>query len=48
MKSVLIVDDSMFMRYKLKGLLEYAGLKVIGEAEEGKIAVKKYKELKPI
>jgi two-component system chemotaxis response regulator CheY len=46
-KTVLIVDDAAFMRMTLKLLLEKNGYTVVGEAENGEIAVKKYKELKP-
>lgn len=47
MKRVLIVDDAVFMRMALKNLLEKNGFQVIGEAENGAVAVKKYKELNP-
>lgn len=47
MKMVLIVDDTAFMRMLLKAMLEKNGFQVIGEAENGSVAVKKYKELKP-
>jgi len=47
MKSVLIVDDAMFIRLSLKMMLEKNGFNVIGEAENGAVAVKKYQELKP-
>lgn len=47
MKRVLIVDDTMFMRLSLKMMLEKNGFDVIGEAENGAIAVAKYQELKP-
>jgi len=46
-KKVLIVDDSAFMRLTLKTLLEKNGYEVVGEAENGKIGVEKYKELRP-
>lgn len=44
---VLIVDDAMFMRVKLRDLLEKNGYEVVGEAANGKEAVAKYQELKP-
>lgn len=44
---VLIVDDATFMRIALRKILEGAGHEVIGEAVDGKDAVKKYAELKP-
>ena len=47
MKKVLVVDDAMFMRASLKMMLEKNGFEVVGEAENGAIAVQKYKELKP-
>ena len=46
-KSILIVDDAMFMRLSLKTMLEKNGYKVVGEAENGIVAVEKYKELRP-
>ena len=47
MKRVLVVDDAAFMRMAIKRILDGNGFEVIGEAENGAIAVKKYKELKP-
>jgi len=47
MKRVLIVDDAGFIRVQLKQLLESNGFEVVGEAENGKVALKKIKELKP-
>lgn len=46
-KNILIVDDAAFMRMMLKDILTKNGYNVIGEAENGKIAVSKYNELKP-
>jgi len=46
-KSVLIVDDAMFMRLSLKIMLEKNGFQVIGEAENGAVAVEQYKKLNP-
>ena len=45
--SVLIVDDALFMRMMIKDILSKDGLDVIGEAENGVEAVKKYAELRP-
>jgi two-component system chemotaxis response regulator CheY len=45
--SVLIVDDALFMRMMIKDILSKDGLDVIGEAENGVEAVKKYAELHP-
>ena len=47
MKSVLIVDDAAFMRLSLKNVLEKNGFHIVGEAENGLVGVKKYKELNP-
>lgn len=47
MKRVLIVDDAAFMRISLKNIMDKAGYEVVGEAENGQMAIKKYKELKP-
>lgn len=46
-KTVLIVDDTMFMRSCIRRILEKNLFQVIGEAEDGTIAVQKYAELKP-
>lgn len=45
--SVLIVDDSVFMRNMLKKLIAEAGGQILGEAGDGQEAIEKYKELKP-
>ena len=47
MTNVLIVDDAAFMRIQIKNMLTKNGYDVAGEAENGSIAVEKYKELKP-
>ena len=47
MKSVLIVDDAAFMRLSLKTILTRNGYNVIGEAENGEVGVKRFKELSP-
>ncbi|MEA4889112.1 MAG: response regulator [Clostridiaceae bacterium] len=47
MKNVLIVDDAAFMRVTIKNMLEKNGYTVVGEAENGKVGVVKYNELKP-
>ena len=44
---ILIVDDALFMRNLLKGILEEEGWQVVGEAGDGVEAVQKYKELRP-
>jgi two-component system chemotaxis response regulator CheY len=47
MKRVMVVDDAMFMRASLKMMLEKNGFEVAAEAENGAVAVQKYKEVKP-
>jgi two-component system chemotaxis response regulator CheY len=44
---ILIVDDAAFMRMMIKEVLTKNGFDVVGEAENGKIALEKYKELTP-
>ncbi len=46
-KTVLITDDTAFMRMTLKNILEKNGYEVIGEAEDGKQAIDMYDEHKP-
>lgn len=46
-KKVLIVDDAAFMRMMIKDILTKNGYEVVGEAENGQVAVDKYRELKP-
>lgn len=45
--TVLIAEDSTHMRMILKDILIRAGYDVIGEAENGRQAVRLYKELHP-
>ena len=47
MKRVLIVDDAAFMRVSIKNMLTKNGFEVVGEAENGKVAVAKFQELAP-
>ena len=47
MKKVLIVDDAAFMRATLKMILAKNGFEVVGEAENGNMALEQYRELKP-
>ncbi len=47
LKSALIVDDSKFMRLMIKNILIQNRFETIEEAENGLIAVEKYKNLKP-
>ncbi|MBI3813728.1 MAG: response regulator [Nitrospinae bacterium] len=42
-KKILIVDDAVFMRMMLKGILEPYGYEVVGEAEDGDKAVELFK-----
>ncbi len=44
---VLVVDDAAFMRMMVKEVLTKNGFEVVGEAENGAVAVEKYKELSP-
>ena len=46
-KSVLVVDDAAFMRMMIKDILTKNGYNIVGEAENGVVAVEKYQELKP-
>jgi two-component system chemotaxis response regulator CheY len=45
--TVLVCDDAIFMRTMISDILTTAGFEVIGEAETGREAVDRYKELKP-
>lgn len=47
LKRILICDDAAFMRYQIKSMVVKNGYEVVGEAENGLEAVKKYKKLKP-
>lgn len=47
MKKVLVADDAAFMRASLKMMLEKNGFEIIGEAENGLVALNMYKEKKP-
>lgn len=46
-KNILICDDAAFMRMMIKDILTKNGYNVVGEAENGKVAVDKYAELNP-
>ena len=46
-KNIMICDDAAFMRMMIKDILSKNGYNVVGEAENGAIAVDKYSELKP-
>ncbi|MBO9599530.1 MAG: response regulator [Cohnella sp.] len=47
MAKVLVVDDAAFMRMMIKDILVKGGHEVVGEAENGRVAVQKYQELMP-
>lgn len=47
MARILVTDDAAFMRMQLKDNLTRLGHEVVGEAENGLIAVEKYQELSP-
>jgi len=44
---VLIVDDAIFMRKMISGILVENGMEIVGEADTGAKAVEKYMELRP-
>lgn len=46
-RSVVIVDDSLFIRKTLREKLERAGYHIVGEAADGEEAIQAYKEYKP-
>lgn len=47
MSKILIVDDAKFMRLTLSNILIKAGHEVVGEGENGKDAIRLYRELRP-
>ena len=46
-KKILIVDDAQLTRKTLRNILETGGYIIVGEAVNGREAVKKYEELRP-
>ncbi len=46
-RKVLVVDDAAFMRMMLKDILVKNDFEVVGEAENGKVAVTAYQKFKP-
>ena len=46
-KTVLVVDDSTFMRNRIKEAIEDDSIKIVGEARDGDEAVQLFSELKP-
>ena len=46
-KRVLVVDDAMIMRMRIKEIAKEAGWEIAGEASDGAEAILHYKELRP-
>jgi len=46
-KRVMIVDDALFMRNMLRGILEEEGYEVVAEAGDGAEAVVKFRDVRP-
>lgn len=46
-KRIMIVDDAIFMRMKLKDILEKNGYDVVAEAQNGVDAIEKYRAERP-
>lgn len=47
MGRIMIVDDAAFMRMMIKAMLMEGGHEIVGEAENGAVAVGMYGKLKP-
>src|ERR1700730_2496326 len=47
MARILVTDDAAFMRMQLKDMITKAGYEVVGEAENGNVAVELYEKLRP-
>jgi len=47
MKKIMIVDDSVIIRQRLKELFKTKGFEVVSEVESGEKAIIKFKECKP-
>ncbi|MFW5788191.1 MAG: response regulator [Bacillota bacterium] len=47
MKSILIIDDSAFMRVNIINIIKEMNLEVAGQASNGQEGIEKYKKLKP-
>ncbi len=46
-KRVMVVDDALFMRNMLRGILEEDGFEVVAEAADGAEAVLTYRDVRP-
>lgn len=46
-KRILIIDDAMFMRTMLKGILTKNGYEIVGEASTGIEGIDKFRQLSP-
>jgi two-component system, chemotaxis family, chemotaxis protein CheY len=46
-KRLLVVDDSSFMRNRIKEALDGGGMTIVGEAKDGDEAITLFRELKP-
>ena len=46
-KTVLVVDDSIYMRSLIKSTMESAGYEVVGEAQNGESAIDLACQLQP-
>ena len=44
---IMVVDDALFMRNMLRGILEEEGFEIVAEAADGAEAVVKYQEFRP-
>ena len=47
MAKIMIVDDAAFMRITIKNMLKKSAHQVVGEAENGSVAVDRYETLMP-
>ncbi len=47
MSSILVADDSTFMRMMIRKILAKHGFSIIGEAKDGEEVVKQYAKLRP-
>ncbi|MBP1080130.1 two-component system chemotaxis response regulator CheY [Bacillus capparidis] len=47
MTKVLIIDDTKFIRLKIREIVEKIGMDVVGEASDGEEGLSRFIELKP-